>query len=360
MLQKEALINHSALEHNLNFFKEKIGNKKLVACVKANAYGHGFYEVMPILSNADLCYVHSWDAAIRLRRDYPSLPIVLAGFIGDIISFQHIADENIDWVVFNQEQISILESSEYNGSSINVWLKVDTGMNRLGFSEVEAHNAINRLEHSPFVKNIIIMTHYACATDMNNKKNQEQFDQFERFANTYPYFHTSAGATALTLQNYDFLGDYVRIGAGLYGLSPFSDQSAERFGLLPVMTLRAKVINIKKANKGDSVGYNQKWFCDEDCRLAVISIGYGDGYSRSIQNGAPIFINESVAKVVGQISMDTIVVKLPNDLQVSVGDWAELWGKNISVDTIANYASTIGYELVTMIGRRVKRTIVRN
>ena len=360
MLQKEAQISHDALWHNFNFFKKSLGNKSIVACVKANAYGHGFYEVMPVLANVDACYVHSWDAAIRLRRDYPNLRVVLAGFIGNEITIKHLISENIDWVIFCENQLELLKSVSYDGSSINVWLKLDTGMNRLGFTEDAAHKALYQLEQSPFVRNIILMTHFACGANPAHEVSKKQMAAFDKFTNLYPYFETSVGATALALSKELPLGDWVRIGGGMYGLSPFPEQTGQELGLQPVMRLHAKVISVKSCSAGEFVGYDATWQVKSATRIAVIAIGYGDGYLRSITSGNPVYINGGFAKVVGRISMDTVVVELPDDLLVTVGDWAELWGANMPIEHVAKSAGTISYELATTVGRRVKRTIVRS
>lgn len=358
MLQKEAQICHSSLEHNYEFFRKKLPNKKLVACVKANAYGHGFYEVMPILSKADACYVHSWDAAIRLRRDYPDLKIILAGFIGNEITVSHLAGENIDWIIFHESQLRYLSAEKYDGSSFDVWLKIDTGMNRLGFNIDKAHEILNILEYSPFVRDIVLMTHFACGANPEMKENSLQLESFEKFTNKYPYHHTSLGGSAMALHQQIPLGDWVRVGAGIYGISPFPNKCGHELGLRPVMRLYAKVISINSCRKGDFVGYSASWHASKDTCLATIAIGYGDGYLRSIHS-APVYINGSFAQVVGIISMDTIVVELPDNVDVNVGDWAELWGQNLPIEKIAAAAGTIGYELATTIGRRVKRTIIR-
>lgn len=359
MLQKEAVINYQALKHNLKYFREKLGAKKLVACVKANAYGHGFSSVMPVLSQADACYVHSWDSAISLRRDYPKLNIILAGFIGNNITLQHLASENISWIVFCHEQLELMRNASFNGDTMDVWLKIDTGMNRLGFNYSEAEEIIRQLELMPWVREIILMTHYACAAEIEHPMNQLQLEKFTKLTEKFPSYQTSVGGTATALSHPDYTGDWVRVGAGLYGISPFINNVSSTHELKPVMQLRAKVISVKVCNKGDFVGYGATWQCQRACsRLAVLAIGYGDGYIRSIPAGAPVYINGKIAKVVGTISMDTTVVELDDDLEVSVGDWAELWGSNISVEYIASLAGTIGYELVTMVGRRVRRTLV--
>lgn len=359
MLQKEAQICHTALEHNLAFFKERLADKKLATCVKANAYGHGFYEVMPILSHSDACYVHSWDAAIRLRRDYPNLKIILAGFIGNEITVAHLASENIDWIIFHESQLSLISAEKYEGLGFDVWLKLDTGMNRLGFEVNKAHEVLSKLEHSPFVKNIVLMTHFACAPSPDAFENEKQLDEFNNFVNKYPYHHASLGGTAMAIHQKIPLGDWVRVGAGIYGISPFPELSGHDLGLKPVMHLSAKVISVKSCRKGSFVGYDATWRAEKDTQLAVIAIGYGDGYMRSITS-APVYINGVFAKTVGRVSMDTIVVELPDDANVSVGDWAELWGENLPIEKVAATAGTIGYELATTIGRRVKRTIRRS
>ena len=355
---KEARISKSALQHNLDFFSLKAGNRKVLACVKANAYGHGFFETMPVLSRADGCYVHSWDAAIRLRRDWPKLKIVLAGFPGSMTLLEHLSEEQIDWVVYDWSQLELIKQLERKNKSIIVWLKIDTGMHRLGFAPEELEQVVAIIDQSPLVRDLIFMTHFACADDIRSPSNQQQYDLFQKILQPYRHHYTSVGNTGVALNADLESGDWLRIGIGLYGISPYPAQSGLQLGLQPVMTFSAQVISVRACKTGDFVGYGASWQSQRDTQLAVIAVGYGDGYPRNMPSGTPIIINGERYSLVGRVSMDSIVVDLGSDHQVKVGDWATLWGKDLPVEEIAKYAKTIPYELVTRLGRRVRRCVV--
>lgn len=355
---KEAQISRTALQHNFDYFSELAGDKKILACVKANGYGHGFFEIMPILSQADGCYVHTWDAAIRLRRDWPDLRIVLAGFPGSTTLLDHITDEQIDWIVYDAQQIKLLSKMKRKSKSIVVWLKIDTGMCRLGFMPEEVPSVMKLLDQSPLVKDVVLMTHFSCADDVGSAENQLQMKKFQSILQDFQYHYCSVGNTAVVLNPKLGSGDWLRLGIGLYGISPYENQTGSELGLKPVMNFCAKVISVRPCKKGQSVGYGATWQSAQDTTLAVIAIGYGDGYPRNMPNDTPVLINGVIGKLAGRVSMDTIVVDIGQEHVVSVGDWAVLWGPELPVEQIAKHAGTIPYELVTRVGRRVRRCIV--
>lgn len=355
---KEARISRQALQHNLDFFMEKAGNRKVLACVKAYGYGHGFYEIMPVLSQADGCYVHTWDAAMRLRRDWPNLKVVLAGFPGSTTLLEHLAEEQIDWVVYDHSQLALIQTMPKQNKSVIIWLKVDTGMHRLGFLPEEIPRVMAQLDQSPWVRDVVLMTHFSCSDDKHSPRNHQQAQIFQKVYENYPNHYTSLGNTAVALHEDLNSGDWLRVGIGLYGISPYSHQTGAHFGLKPVMTFCAQVISVRRCAKGQAVGYGGQWQSPRDTHLAVLAVGYGDGYPRCMPSGTPVWIAGQRYPLVGRVSMDSIVVDLGPDHTIEVGDWAELWGAHLPVEDVAHCAQTIPYELVARVGRRVRRCVV--
>ncbi len=355
---KEARISRQALQHNLEVFRDKAGSRKLLACVKAYGYGHGFYEIMPILSKADGCYVHTWDAALRLRRDWPHLKIVLAGFPGSATLLAHLVEEEIDWVIYDHSQLALIQSLPKQSKSAIVWLKIDTGMHRLGFLPEEVPAVMAILNRTPWIRDVVLMTHFACSNSQNAPRNAKQWTTFQSVLKDYPHHYTSLGNTAVALQDELESGDWLRVGVGLYGISPFSHTTGTAHGLKAVMQFCAQVISVRPCQQGHAVGYGATWSSDRDTTLAVLAVGYGDGYPRAMPTGTPVWIDGQRYPLVGRVSMDSIVVDLGPNTTVQVGDWAELWGNHLPVEEVAQHADTIPYELVTCVGRRVRRCLI--
>ena len=260
---------------------------------------------------------------------------------------------NLESVIHNEEQIAILE--QYANKPHKVWLKVDTGMHRLGFASDQVREIYQRLSAIESIQQpIILMTHFACADDQQNDYTQQQIEEFEKatadFTQSQKTLANSAGLLGWPASH----ADWVRPGIMLYGASPFVNGKAADHGLQPVMTLKSEIIAIHNFNKGDSIGYGQRYVCEADMPVATIAIGYGDGYPRHAANGTPVLIHGQQAPLVGRVSMDMITVDLRNIKNAKVGDEVTLWGEGLPVELVADKADTISYELFCGVTQRVQ------
>lgn len=347
-----AEINLSALRHNLQVARSSSQAKQL-AVIKANGYGHGLVEVAHALSDADGFGVATINEAISLRESGVYQPILLLeGFNRpDDLLLMHAY--KLESAIHSDEQINILE--KHASKPYRVWLKVDTGMHRLGFAPDQVSNVYQRLSENDCIQQpITLMTHFASADDQKSDYSQQQLKQFEEvtagFTKSEKSLANSAGLLGLPASH----ADWVRPGIMLYGASPFVSGNAADHNLQPVMTLKSEIIAIHNFKKGDSIGYGQSYVCEADMPVATIAIGYGDGYPRHAANGTPVLINGQQVPLVGRVSMDMITVDLRKLKKVKVGDEVILWGEGLPVELIAESADTISYELFCGVTQRVK------
>lgn len=347
----KAIISQSALLHNYAMVKHHAPDAKVWAVVKANAYGHGALDVVQTLNDADGYAVATLDEALALRTNGVRSPILLLEGVTEIEHWSDVVANNLDCVVHCAEQINQFERLSLSGE-LNLWVKVDTGMHRLGI-QPESMTAIRaRLAQISKVSLCGVMTHLACADEVQNPKVTEQ--QIATFNALIETTDTVSIANSSGIMQWPTTHrDWVRPGIMLYGASPVSGQTGKDFGLQPVMTLQAPVIAIRTVTKGDSVGYGHRWTAQKDARIATLAIGYGDGYPRHAPNDTPVWINGQIVSLVGRVSMDMIMIDVTDVDSVDVGSVAELWGNNIAVDDVAQRAGTIGYELLTGILPRV-------
>jgi alanine racemase len=351
----QATISASALSHNLERVREHAPESKVWAVVKANAYGHGAEIVSTVLSAADGFAVSTFDEAKALREQGIELPILLLEGVADAEQLKLACELKLDCVFHSWEQLDHLESLT-KSHSLNVWLKVDTGMHRLGYSPSDIGKVRERLSTCRQISSCNLMTHLACADDTSNPQISElQLERFLTVRSTEDV--TSIGNSASILNNPNWHGDWVRPGIMLYGASPMTDISARQLNLKPVMTFTSPVIAIRKVLQGEGVGYGQRWKAPRDSVIATLAVGYGDGYPRHAPDGTPIYLNGQIVPLVGRVSMDMLMVDVTDVAYVAEGHIAELWGDNLPVDEVANAIGTIGYELLTRISPRV--TLVR-
>jgi alanine racemase len=347
-----AEINLSVLRHNLDLSRSQTQAKQM-AIIKANAYGHGLVEVARALCEADSFGVATINEAIALRESGVYRPIVLLEGFNRPHDLSLMHAYSLECVVHSEEQLAILE--QYADKPIRVWLKIDTGMHRLGYSPDQVSDIYQRLSAIDSVQQPIpLMTHFACADDQDNDYTLQQIEQFDRvtanFADSEKTLANSAGILGWPTSH----ADWVRPGIMLYGASPFKHNKAGDLDLQPVMTLKSEIIAIHSFKKGDSIGYGQSYFCEADMPVATIAIGYGDGYPRHAINGTPVLINNQKAPLVGRVSMDMITVDIRNIKDAKVGDEVILWGEGLPVEVIAEKASTISYELLCGVTQRVE------
>jgi alanine racemase len=350
-----ALIQLDHLAHNLKQLRSFTQDAKVISVVKADAYGHGLAQSAKALSQSDAFAVACIDEALALRSTGILHPIICLQGFKNVKELQQIADSNIQTVVHSQHQLKILKSYPLK-QSIQVWLKIDTGMGRLGFVDSQVDNVFQQLTQIKHISKIRLMTHFANADMLDDMKMEKQRHCFEKFIQKYPDCECSAANSAASIAYSKTAYDWVRPGLCLYGVSPFqSDQShPDLTDLKPVMSVHAPIISIKEMNQGDTIGYGGTFTCPQDMRVAVIAMGYADGYPRNLLREANVSIDGNLAPIVGRVSMDMITVDVSN-IDVEIGDEVELWGQDISVHDIANAANMLSYELLCSIADHVHR-----
>jgi alanine racemase len=346
--------NMAALLHNTQKAYEYAPNSKLIAVIKANAYGHGALKVAQILApKVEGFAVARLDEALALRDSGIKKKIlVLQGFsqANEIFIFQEL---QLDAVVHSEYQIELLEKSSVHGSLL-VWLKIDTGMHRLGIHPVQFKALLARLRACCSVADDIkFMTHFSDADDRkDNKRKQQERCFLEAIKNEVG--ETSVANSAAIMAFPSSHHDWNRAGLMLYGASPILNESAQSLELKPVMTFSARVIAIKSLKKGDAVGYGGDWVAKKDFLMAVVSAGYGDGYPRNVQMKTMVLINGQRFPLVGRVSMDALTIDLNGSDDVVIGDKVILWGASLTVDEIAQKAGSIPYTLLCGITARVR------
>ncbi len=357
-----ARIRLGALRHNLQVIKYKARDTRVMAVVKANAYGHGLIPVARALVDADCLAVARLSEARVLRDAGIDTPIMLLGGAFSLDDVQHVIDLRLQLCVHREEQIDWLEKSA--PASIDIWLKIDTGMNRLGLRPKRIAKAIERLNNCAAVDELRLMTHLANADNTDDSTTQRQLELFVSLVTGFGGEFSIANSAAIfgwsdELQTVADLHSegrpWIRPGVALYGISPFPDQAGDDLGLLPVMQFESQLIAIKGIRAGDRVGYGGTWSATGDTKIGLVAAGYGDGYPRNIGSGTAVIINGRQVPVVGQISMDMSAVDLGAGANDQVGDIVVLWGDELPVEEIACRADTIPYTLVSGITDRVER-----
>jgi len=350
------VVDTSALRHNLQQVRELTPAAKIMAVIKADGYGHGMELVAQALSEADEFGVTDLDDVARLRKAGINKTVTILSSMfqaSDLVSF---TQRGIRPVIYDFSQLKMLADLPVS-ASLHVWLKIDTGMGRLGFSIEDAHFVLARLNENPAIGSVSAMTHLANADRPSDMTNQQQLDLFAAFTSDYSFNNVSVlnsgGIVAFPQQSYDF----VRPGIMLYGISPQHRAGDVAFNLKNVMSFKSEIVSIKRMPAGSSIGYGSTYSLDTDTRIAVISAGYGDGYPRNAPTGTPVLVNGMLVPLVGRISMDLITVAL-GEVRAAVGDEVTLWGDGNAVEVVAESANTIAYELVCGITQRVQRVVV--
>jgi alanine racemase len=325
-----------------------------MAVVKANAYGHGLVGVAQALDEADAFAVARVEEGLALRRAGIAHPVVLLEGVFDRESLAVAARERFEIVVHSPQQVALLQAFRDGGGPLGVWLKLDSGMNRLGLKGAEFPQAFAALMAMPAVRKPFgLFTHLACADEPQRPATQEQLAQFAAATAGLPGPRSICNSAGL-LSFADAQADWVRPGLMLYGVSPIAGSSGADLGLIPAMTLHARVIAIKRLAIGEHVGYSGAWTAARSTLLAVASVGYGDGYPRSLDSGAPVLVNGRRVPLAGRVSMDMIGIDV-TDMAAApcVGDPVVLWGPDLPVEELAARAGTLPYELLCGISQRV-------
>ncbi len=349
------VIDLKAVRSNLQTVKRYAPDQKIMAIIKADAYGHGLERIANQLDAADAFGVACIEEAIRLRdAGFTKSIILLEGFFSKQ-ELNQLSDLNIQTVIHQMNQLEMIEELPAE-KAVNVWLKIDTGMHRLGFDLDQVQSVYTRLQKSIGAKDKVrLMTHFASAQERDPVSVETQLKNFLDVSAGLNGEHCLANSSAI-MEWPKSHGDWVRPGLMLYGVSPFVEQSAQDLGLQTVMSLQSELISVKQAKKGEKVGYGGTWECPEDMLIGVVAMGYGDGYPRHAQPGTPMLINGKVAHLIGRPSMDMLTVDLRKYPKAKVGDNVILWGKELPIEEIARCAETIPYEL--LCGMRMRAQFV--
>ncbi len=354
-----ALIKLGALRHNLQVIRDKAPGSRVMAVVKANAYGHGLLEVAGALSDADSLGVARLTEAQAMRAAGIESPIVILEGVYTAEELDMAVALGCEIVVHCMEQLELLEKLE--ARDLTVWLKFDTGMNRLGFRASEADALTDRARRCRAIGELRLMSHLANADDRHDDTTAEQVRLFQSIAEDFEgdvSIANSAGVfgwpdTAWPGGIFRPSGHiWIRPGISLYGISPFKGTSGADLGLRPVMQFRSRLISVKAISAGERVGYCGTWEAERDSVIGIAAAGYGDGYSRFLPSGTPVLANNRRVPLAGRVSMDMIAVDLGPDAPDAVGDPVLLWGEGLPVEEIANHAGTIPYQLVCGVPNR--------
>jgi alanine racemase len=352
-----ARIDSAALRANLKTIRSRAPNSRVMAVVKANAYGHGLIPSALGLIDADAFAVARLEEAIALRTAGLRHRIVLLEGVFDAAQLAEAARHQLDLVVHEFPQIELLEA--FRGSQPwSLWLKVDTGMNRLGFRPEEFHSAWQRLRALQCAaKELRVLTHLASADEVDQSITARQLERLRPLMaglDAELSIANSAGVLAQPATH----SDWVRPGLALYGISPFASQLGSALGLRAVMTLESSVIALREVLPGEQVGYGGLWRAQRRTRVAIVAAGYGDGLPRSLPSGTPVLMGGHRGALVGRVSMDMVAVDVTDLPPVALGERVELWGPNLAVEELALAAGTIPYELVCGVSQRVPIELV--
>ncbi len=349
-------IDKNALLHNISVIKKYANNKPIVAMVKANAYGCGIEEVVPTIKSHVYAFgVACLEEAIQLRKFSQDSECILIQGVFSELELIKAFNLNLQIVIHNEQQLKWLVANS-SLHLVKVWVKVNTGMNRLGFAVEDVPGVIEALKNCAWVnQDIVIMSHFACADEAFNINNAGQLNKFNELVKNYPNMLKSMANSAAIISMPDAHFDIVRAGIMLYGVSPIQDKIGADFNLKPVMIFKSKITTIHNYKPYAKIGYGATWQSDKESRIGVVPVGYGDGYPRVISANTKVFVNGYEAAIVGRVSMDMLTIDITNCYNVKLLDDVELWGCDIPIESVALATNTIGYELLCQVSNRVKR-----
>jgi len=351
----KAIINHHALLSNLNHIKKIASQSKVMSVLKANAYGHNLLDVAKTLDASDGFAVLSINEAIQLRENnFKQTILLLEGFF-DEDEVDIASKLRINVTVHNQRQIELINQAKPI-FPVSIHLKVNTGMNRLGFMPDEVSYLLESLNSNPYIEDIVLMTHFSTADEKEGI--DKQLGIFNLISDNYNYPASVANSAAIIRYPESRL-DWVRPGIMLYGLSPFQTKTAKELDLMPAMSLLSEIIAVQNIKAGNSVGYGLDFKANKNMRIGIVACGYADGYPRHAKNGTPVAIDGYLSSLVGRVSMDMLYVDLTKIPSANIGSKVELWGEKVFVDSVAQFSDTVGYELICAISAS-QRVPLRN
>ncbi|MGZ9075019.1 MAG: alanine racemase [Burkholderiaceae bacterium] len=356
-----AVIDLAAMRRNLALARRHARGRFLWAVVKANAYGHGLQRALRAFADADGLALLDLDEAQRARDAGWSRPILLLEGCFDPRDLDVVSALELTPVVHDTAQIDMIQRTRLP-APIDVFLKFNSGMNRLGFTVRDtagASLAYSRLLASPNVSHLTLMIHFANADRAAGASGptevQEQLAALQRLAAEWPEPRSFANSAALFLRP-EVNGDSVRPGIALYGAATDESHSASQLGVEPAMTLKSRLIAVQTLTAGEAVGYGSRFEASRSMRIGVVACGYADGYPRNAPDGTPVLVGSERVPIAGRVSMDMITVDLTARAQATVGSDVELWGRNLPIDEVANLCGTVGYELMCALAARVPVT----
>lgn len=344
----QALIRLQSIRDNYALARQH--SNKAFAVIKADAYGHGLVAVARALKDADGFAIACVDEALQLRSAGITQDLLVLEGGYDQQEWQHAIDNQLIMVLHHDSQLDQLKSCP-SAASLRLWLKLDTGMNRIGFRMEQYQQCLHNLS-AINVQPELVMTHFACADDKDSAMTQHQLQLLQQCV---PAEQASLRNSAGIL-NWPAIKDHIsRPGIMLYGGNPNGFEEQPGQPLKPAMTLQSQLIAIRNVKAGESVGYGQDWIAEQDTCIGTVAIGYGDGYPRQAPSGTPVWLNGQRYPLAGRVSMDMIAIDLGKDCDSKVGDQVELWGEHISADEIAKLCNTISYELFCQLTPRVPK-----
>lgn len=340
-------INTDALKHNLGKVTDYAPDTRVMAVIKAEAYGHGMLTAAEALDDAEMFAVAMPEEAYVLRESGCNKPIIVLHGFRDIEELQKFSDLGLSSVIHQQAQLTCLLDHRLS-SPIDCWLKVDTGMHRLGIQPERVDAFFGQLKNCSNVADVFLMSHFACADEIDKINNNNQIESFIKVTNDIDVKCSMANSAAvMRLPKSHF--EVVRPGIMLYGSSPFAGVPAQELGLQAVMQFESILLDVKQVRAGESIGYGASYTCETDMTVGIVAAGYGDGYPRHAVNGTPVWINDHVCDLLGRVSMDSLCIDL-RAVDATIGDRVVLWGQELSVDQVAQCSGTIAYELLCHAG----------
>jgi alanine racemase len=345
----KALIHTSALVNNLLVARQAAPTAKILAVVKANGYGHDLLHVARALVASDGFAVLTVHEAVRLRDAGFAQPILLLEGVFTPDELSAVAEHRLSIVVHTVEQIAMLQAA-WSPLKIDVFLKLNTGMNRLGFAPEQFAAALARLRSCPVVGRVTLMTHFAAADEATGVADQLACFRAATQGVAAP---VCVANSAAMLRYPESHGDWVRPGIMLYGASPFADRRAVDLGLQPAMSLVSEIIAVQEVKQGDRVGYGGAYVAERNMRVGIVACGYADGYPRHAGTGTPVLVHGRRTRTLGRVSMDMLFADLSEVPEAGVGSSVTLWGEGMPVEEVARAAGTISYELLTARAERV-------
>jgi len=357
--QTQAIIHLDKIKQNYQLANQWAPQSKNIAIIKADAYGHGLLRVADYLQPHVAAFgVAIIDEAITLRQAGIKKNILVLQGVNQVEELKAASDADLWLSLHHRSQVDLLLNTPLT-KAIKLWLKLDSGMHRLGILPQQYPKAIDDLLACPWVDPALVLSsHFSCAGDLTATTSSQQLTLFKQLAASQKSFKNleqSIANSAALASMPESHTQWNRPGIMLYGLPLFEQSHPSDQALQAAMTFNSRVIAIRQIHKGESVGYSQRWRASRESRIATLAVGYADGYPRQAKDGTPVYIGGHFAPLVGHVSMDLISIDVTDIPQVKIGDPAELWGKNLSANRVAEEADTIGYDLITGVGQRVKR-----